>query len=245
MPVKEDSADESIENPNFVYSVLRSHQDFQTLATFTLMSGLRDIQKKKAVRAAGKLLPSAHLNAVNRAGADRVAAEGKKLDSPKGLQRSNSEMDMIAEKAALLGRGREPEDGADTEIPRLGSDNPTSPMDERNNPSLTMMTPGDGHTADPLASLASATPTSASASANGNVNGNGNGQGHGMSEKARGKMRAVDPAINGSGQGGEEGDGEMVDVPDEELMKVAMAGVGPNSYIPTQEWVSSWQKGQV
>jgi hypothetical protein len=43
---------DEIENPNFVYSVLRSHQDFQTLATFTLMSGLRDIQKKKAVRAA-------------------------------------------------------------------------------------------------------------------------------------------------------------------------------------------------
>lgn len=40
-----------VENPNFVYSVLRSHQDFQTLATFTLMSGLRDIQKKKANRA--------------------------------------------------------------------------------------------------------------------------------------------------------------------------------------------------
>jgi hypothetical protein len=40
-----------LENPNFVYSVLRSHQDFQTLATFTLMSGLRDIQKKKANRA--------------------------------------------------------------------------------------------------------------------------------------------------------------------------------------------------
>ena len=140
---------------------------------------------------------------------------------------------MIAEKAALL--GRETENGTDTEIPRLGSDNPTSPMDERNNPSLTIMTPGDGHTADPLAS---ATPTSASASANGNSNANG------MSEKARGKMRAVDPAIHVSGHGqGEEGDGEMVDVPDEELMKVALAGVGPNSYIPTQEWVSSWQKG--
>jgi len=40
-----------LDNPNFVYSVLRSHQDFQTLATFTLMSGLRDIQKKKANRA--------------------------------------------------------------------------------------------------------------------------------------------------------------------------------------------------
>jgi hypothetical protein len=48
--VKRQKAD-VLENPNFVYSVLRSHQDFQTLATFTLMSGLRDIQKKKANRA--------------------------------------------------------------------------------------------------------------------------------------------------------------------------------------------------
>jgi len=46
-----------LENPNFVYSVLRSHQDFQTLATFTLMSGLRDIQKKKATRAGKSDLP--------------------------------------------------------------------------------------------------------------------------------------------------------------------------------------------
>jgi hypothetical protein len=38
---------------------LRSHQDFQTLATFTLMSGLRDIQKKKANRAGtSSLLPT-------------------------------------------------------------------------------------------------------------------------------------------------------------------------------------------
>ena len=56
------NADDGTENPNFVYSVLRSHQDFQTLATFTLMSGLRDIQKKKAVRAAGKSCPSARLD---------------------------------------------------------------------------------------------------------------------------------------------------------------------------------------
>lgn len=122
---------------------------------------------------------------------------------------------MIAEKAALL--GRENEEG-DTEIPRLGSDNPTSPLDERNNPTLSITTPGEGHITDPLA-----------------------GATNGMSEKARGKMRAVDPSST-QGQG-EEGEGEMVDVPDEELMKVALAGVGTNSYIPTQEWVSSWQKG--
>lgn len=41
------------ENPNLVYAILRSHAEFQTMATFTLMSGLRDIQRKQALRAAG------------------------------------------------------------------------------------------------------------------------------------------------------------------------------------------------
>ena len=38
-------------NPNLVYAILRSHQDFQALATFTLMSGLREIQRRKVLRA--------------------------------------------------------------------------------------------------------------------------------------------------------------------------------------------------
>lgn len=123
---------------------------------------------------------------------------------------------MIAEKAALLGRD---DDAAATDdrSPRLTSDNPISPSvstDERAS-ALSITSPGEGNTVDPLAS---------------SVNG--------MSEKARGKMRAVDPAAPANGD-----DGEMVDIPDEELMQVAAAGVGPNNYVPTQEWVSSWQKG--
>lgn len=126
---------------------------------------------------------------------------------------------MLAEKAALLNSNSTPEE---EDIPRLTSDQPTSPLDERRDPSLSIVTPGDGNTADPLAS---ATPPSASAGR------------EGMSEKARGKLRAVE-----SSQDGAEGEG-MVDVEDEELMKVASAGVGPGGYVPTQEWVSSWQKG--
>jgi hypothetical protein len=42
------------QNPNLVYAVLRSHQDFQSLATFTLISGLREIKRRKALRAAGQ-----------------------------------------------------------------------------------------------------------------------------------------------------------------------------------------------
>ena len=122
---------------------------------------------------------------------------------------------MLAEKAALLNSNSTTEE---EDIPRLTSDQPTSPLDERRDPSLSIVTPGDGNTADPLAST---TPTGR----------------EGLSEKARGKLRAVE-----SNQDRAEGEG-MVDVEDEELMKVASAGVGPGGYVPTQEWVSSWQKG--
>lgn len=56
-----------------------------------------------------------------------------------------------------------------------------------------------------------------------------------ISEKARGKMRATSiSSIPASADSLEN---------DEELVKVAEAGVGPNGYVPTQEWVTSWQKG--
>ncbi|KAG8953735.1 hypothetical protein FRC04_001939 [Tulasnella sp. 424] len=53
----------------------------------------------------------------------------------------------------------------------------------------------------------------------------------GMSEKARGKMK--EPAT------GQEDEGEMTP----ELLSVAAAGVGRNGFVPTQEWVTSWQQG--
>jgi hypothetical protein len=101
------------------------------------------------------------------------------------------------------------------EIPRLTSDQ-LSPMEERD-PGLSIITPGENNV-DPLSNSTSTK----------------------MSEKARGKMRAVDPST----QEGEDGMG-MVDVGDEELLGIATAGVGPSGYVPTQEWVSSWQKGYV
>jgi hypothetical protein len=61
------------ENPNLVYAILRAHQDFQTLATFSLVSGLRDIQRRKALRAAGEL-PRA--GETRRTGPDRTDADG-------------------------------------------------------------------------------------------------------------------------------------------------------------------------
>jgi hypothetical protein len=140
-----------------------------------------------------------------RPNADCVAVEAKKDAPIKGLQRSNSEMEMIAEKAALLSTHEE------DEIPRLTSDQ-LSPMEERD-PGLSIITPGENNV-DPLANSTSTK----------------------MSEKARGKMRAVDPTSQET---------EEIDVGDEELLGIAAAGVGPSGYVPTQEWVSSWQKGYV
>jgi len=124
-------------------------------------------------------------------------------------------MEMIAEKAALLSTHDQEED-----IPRLTSDQP-SPNDEIRDPGLSIITPGENNV-DPL-SNSNSTSTSTK-----------------MSEKARGKMRAIDPST----LEGEDGMG-MVDVGDEELLGIAAAGVGPSGYVPNQEWVSSWQKGYV
>jgi hypothetical protein len=150
-----------------------------------------------------RLLPHS-LDALAPARANYIAVEAKK-DAPKGLQRTNSEMEMIAEKAALLSTHEE------DEIPRLTSDQ-LSPMEERD-PGLSIITPGENNV-DPLSTSTS----------------------NKMSEKARGKMRAVDPSTL---------DSEEIDVGDEELLGIAAAGVGPSGYVPTQEWVSSWQKGYV
>lgn len=50
------------------------------------------------------------------------------------------------------------------------------------------------------------------------------------SEKAKGKMR-------------ERSESQSTLACETELQRLAMSGIGPNGYVPTQEWVSSWQKG--
>lgn len=116
--------------------------------------------------------------------------------SPRGLVRTDSELAMLAEKAALLGR-------------EIGDDDEEAEASRR-------------FSKDSKA--ANETPASpASPAADGRPP---------MSEKARGKMRAVEPA-----------ESAPVGDDDDELMQLAQAGVGPSGYVPTQEWVSSWQKG--
>ncbi|GFZ44221.1 hypothetical protein JCM24511_01943 [Saitozyma sp. JCM 24511] len=198
------------ENPNLVYAILRAHQDFQTLATFSLVSGLRDIQRRKALRAA--------------------AEQAKIADEPKTLTRTNSELDMLAEKAALLGRELNDEEEEPSGLP-VGAQ-PVSPAPARVSIDQTtaqpLTTPGET-AADPLARVAEVGGTTNGPDATSQTS---------MSEKARGKMRATDPVDLSS-----PATADLPEVPDEELLAVAAAGVGPNGYVPTQEWVSSWQKG--
>lgn len=189
------------ENPNLVYAILQKHQDFQTLATFTLMSGLRDIQRRK-----------------NRI----AAAEERNAPARPGLVRTNSELAMLAEKAALLGREIDDDEGEESSGPTVQLTSPTGGIvDPAPNPIEGASSPKRNSESSPAPPAASSesTPTKA-----------------GLSEKARGKMRATEPASDSATDG--EGD-----VPDDELLKLAAAGVGPNGYVPTQEWVTSWQKG--
>ncbi|WWD17544.1 hypothetical protein CI109_101985 [Kwoniella shandongensis] len=197
-------------NPNLVYAILRSHQDFQTLATFTLVSGLRDIQRRKALRA---------------------AAIEKNAGSSPGLHRTNSELEMLAEKAALLGQVDHDVDAEDDSSSRPASRRPLSPSTEEAPESdpQPFTTPGDLNvSSDPLAESTQSALPPPPMSVNTQP----------LSEKARGKMRATESTTSLSSP-----TTEGPEIPDEELMKVAQAGVGPNGYIPTQEWVSSWQKG--
>lgn len=171
------------ENPNLIYAILQSHQDFQKLATFSLLSGLRDIQKKKALRAAAE---------------ERAVAAAT---PPRGLVRTNSELAMLAEKAALLAFEEEDEDDTGAPAAEAEASAPTPPP----------VTPATEEAPEtPVAEDAPHQP---------------------MSEKARGKMRAT-----------EADEAQEDDISEEELMRVAAAGVGPNGYVPTQEWVTSWQK---
>lgn len=143
---------------------------------------------------------------------------------------------MIAEKAALLGVDPEEEDSVHlADVQGQGQGHASTPG-EGEVPSLSTYPPA----------VTTPTPTTATA----DYSSNPPPPSRSMSEKARGKMRATESTtslitVNTNQEGGGGGGGEEEDDEEEELMKIAAAGVGPNGYVPTQEWVSSWQKGYV
>lgn len=148
-----------------------------------------------------------------------VAEKAATESEPRGITRTNSELAMLAEKAALLGREME-----EPETYPIESNSPQYPLSP---PETTMV-----ENPDPLSMLS---PTSDVPTLTKNV--------RGLSEKARGKLRATESTTSLSLDGATGVVGEDGQMDDEELDRIAKAGVGPNRYIPTQDWVSSWQKG--
>ena len=133
---------------------------------------------------------------------------------------------MFAEKATLLSHG-EHEEAEPTDSPRRRSSVPRSPSPTPEEPTTEPLTsPGATVPSDPLSNRS---PTLEHIEPDG---------AQPMSEKARGKMRATESMTSLASP-----TRSSVDLPDEELLRMASAGVGPNNYVPTQEWVSSWQKG--
>ena len=103
----------------------------------------------------------------------------------------------------------------------LGRDTDTPEPEDRSRsgtPAITVSSPTERP--DPLAAVA---------------NGDHGSETPPRSEKARGKMRAHSDSTTSLPT--------VPDVPDEELMRMAAAGIGPSGFVPTQDWVSSWQKG--
>ncbi|KAJ9094420.1 hypothetical protein QFC21_005959 [Naganishia friedmannii] len=172
------------ENPNIIYAILLHHQDFQKLATFTLTSGLSEIQRKMLARA--------------------TAAVQSPIDSKEQL-RSPFDTTPSAEKAWLS--QHDSQDSSD--LPYT----PVSPYTKESSTTLPLFTPGEAEE-DPLAS------------AEENAH---RAQAKPLSDKAKGKRRMSSGTIGGDGS--------------EELQQLALQGIGPNGYVPTAEWVASWQKG--
>ncbi|OXH42508.1 hypothetical protein J008_00023 [Cryptococcus neoformans] len=224
-------------NPNLVYAILRSHNDFQTLATFTLMSGLRDIKRRKFLRAAAEKNGRTGSAATNNSSytntlTARILGGGGGGGGGDGGRDNGitSDAEMIAEKAALL--GLEPEE-EDVHLPG-----------DQGQGQGHASTPGEGDVPS-LSTTPAPTPATTTTP---DYSSNPPPPSRSMSEKARGKMRATESTtslatINTNVQEGGVKEEDVDEEEEEELIKIAAAGVGPNGYVPTQEWVSSWQKG--
>lgn len=98
---------------------------------------------------------------------------------------------------------------------RTSAESPFSPNSQSKEGSFTLplFTPGEAEE-DPMASAAyNANKANAKP----------------LSDKAKGKRRMSSSTMAGEGN--------------EELQQLALQGIGPNGYVPTAEWVASWQKG--
>ncbi|EGN94259.1 hypothetical protein SERLA73DRAFT_114402 [Serpula lacrymans var. lacrymans S7.3] len=182
------------DNPNLLYAILTAHKSFETLGTFTLSRGLREIKRVQLAKEEQA----------------RKAESGN--DTKNGrMQKETEPEDAHAEKVRLLrsesmGLSGDIESG---EIMVEGSPHHDR-LEERSSQEETSVT-------YPLMS-----PTV------GNIPMMSDGIVGSASEKARGKMKARRS--------------ESLDTTSS-VDRIAAAGVGRNGFVPTQEWVTSWQQG--
>ncbi|OXH60401.1 hypothetical protein J003_00018 [Cryptococcus neoformans] len=204
------------------------------------MSGLRDIKRRKFLRAAAEKNGRTGSATTNNSSytntlTARILGGGGGGGGGDGGRDNGitSDAEMIAEKAALL--GLEPEED-DVHLPG-----------DQGQGQGHASTPGEGDVPS-LSATPAPTPATPTTTTTPDYSSNPPPPSRSMSEKARGKMRATESTtslatINTNVQEGGVKEEDVDEEEEEELIKIAAAGVGPNGYVPTQEWVSSWQKG--
>ncbi|KIM23745.1 hypothetical protein M408DRAFT_249748 [Serendipita vermifera MAFF 305830] len=176
------------ENPNLLYSLLRTHVVFQDLGTLTLSQGLREIKRREEEeKETNSRVPGKRLSRDRDPLAEQAHEEKARMLAAEGLSSPSAE--GLAHEAANSGP--------------LANTLLTSSVD-----SLTIVSPSTG-----TSSWAEHGATSSSSLAE-------------VSEKARGKMRQTT---------------ESVDVTSS-VERAAAVAVGRNGFVPTQEWVTSWQQ---
>ncbi|KAG8965749.1 hypothetical protein FRC03_000199 [Tulasnella sp. 419] len=184
-------------NPNLIYAILRSHQRFEQLGTFTLSKGIREIERIKEAKEESERIRSGKGDVKGKSRASSIAVQS--TESP-GLGRGLPSLeDVMNEKSRTA---------------RVSSDSAS-----RNSSS----TREGGEADQPLGPIAVPPTPTVSRSFSQTA----------LSEKARGKMKE-------SGSGGVD---EAEAALDPESERVAAMAIGRNGFVPTQEWVASWQQG--
>ncbi|KAG8897955.1 hypothetical protein FRB99_007774 [Tulasnella sp. 403] len=183
-------------NPNVIYAILRSHKRFESMGTFTLAKGLKEIQRIKEAKEEAERLKS-----------------GNPIEKGKTAEMTTPTRSLPESPLTSVDEGS---------VEKLSSTRTSSDAvlqsireEETDDPVAVPPTPTAGsERVFPTSAISSPPPPSTRP----------------LSEKARGKMK-------------EQGSVTEIEILDPELERVAAAGVGRNGFVPTQDWVASWQQG--
>lgn len=191
-----------------MYALLRSHRLFETLGTFTLSRGLREIKSREEEaneRQERRMSVAAPARGKQPARED----EGQPHEEKARLLAAETRASLSAEGLAL-------------ELDRTGP--LTNTLLENSMDSMRITSPPSTGTSTSTSRTQMQTPPVGGLELTGV-----DGQGQTLSEKARGKLRERNQSIEWTAT--------------EE--QAAAKAVGRNGFIPTQEWVTSWQQGYV